>query len=130
MTGFSPRVRLLVRTRAGNGDAHDACCENCGTWLGLHRGQIQHRDARGMGGTSDPAKNSVVNAGLLCGTSLDKKSCHGAAEDRGSDMNTRGWWLKNGQDPALTPVILFGGCVVWLTPEGGYSDEPPGEVAA
>ena len=77
-----------------------------------------------MGGTSDPAANSIVNAVLL------SKEAHRLAESRDKGMNKRGFWLKNGQDPALTSVLLFGGCEVWLTPEGGYSDERPGEVAA
>ena len=124
MTGFSPRVRKLVRTRAGGGDPFDACCEATGVWLGLHGGEIQHRDARGMGGTSDPAANSIVNAVLL------SKEAHRLAESRDKGMHERGFWLENGQDPALTPVTLFGDCVVWLTPEGGYSDEPPQEEAA
>ena len=124
MTGFSPRVRKLARTRAGNGDPFNACCEATGVWLGEYGGEIQHRDARGMGGTSDPAANSIVNAVLL------SKEAHRLAESRDKGMNERGFWLKNGQAPALTPVTLFGGVEVWLTPEGAYSDEPPGEVAA
>ena len=123
-TGFSPAVKLQVRTRAGTGDPHDACCEATGVWLGRYGGEIQHRDARGMGGTSNPVTNSIVNAVLL------SKEAHRLAESRDKDMNKRGFWLENGQDPALTPVILFGGVRRWLTPEGGYSDEAPGEVAA
>ena len=128
MTGFSSRVRLLVRTRAGGGDPHDACCEACGIWLGLHGGQMQHRASRGMGGSSDPATNSVVNAALLCGTPFDL--CHGNCERRDEGMRLRGFWLRAGDKPAETPLILLGGCKVWLTPEGGYSDDPPAEVAA
>jgi len=124
MTGFSARVRRLVRTRAGGGDPHDACCEATGVWLGEYGGEIQHRDARGMGGTSDPAANSVVNAVLL------SKEAHRLAESRDKGMNERGFWLRNGQDPALTPVILFGDVEVWLGEDGSYLDEPPAEEAA
>ena len=134
MTGFSPRVRKLVRTRAGGGDPHDACCESCGMWLGEHAGQIQHRLARGRGGSKDPLVSSVVNAALLCGTAFT--GCHGAAESRdpGNDMEKRGFVIRHGNgpeyDPRFVPLILVGDVGVWLTPEGGYTDEAPAEEAA
>ena len=47
-TGFSDEVKALCRARAR---FH---CEACGIWLGEHGGQIQHRLARGAGGSRDP----------------------------------------------------------------------------
>lgn len=132
-TGFSPKVRLQVRTRAGNGDPDDARCEATGVWLGTYGGEIQHRDARGMGGTSDPVTNSIVNAVLL------SKEAHRLAESRDDAMNAMGFWLKNGQDPRAEPIMLHGedgGMAVWLAEDGigdsgtGYSYEAPGAVAA
>jgi hypothetical protein len=135
MTGFTPRVRLLVRTRAGGGDPHDACCEACGTWLGLHGGQIQHRLSRGRGGSKDPVVRSPANAALLCGTAFT--GCHGDAESRDSDrgMEARGFVIRHGVgpefDPRFVPVILFGGVERWLSEaEARYLDEAPAEVAA
>lgn len=115
-TGFSPAVRLAVRTRAGRGDPEDARCEATGVWLGRHGGEIQHRVARGMGGTSDPVKNSIVNAVLL------STDAHRLAESRDAEMNEEGFWLRNGQDPALTPILLHSehGMTVWLGADGGY----------
>ena len=127
-TGFSRKTKLQVRTRAGNGSADDAMCEATGVWLGRYGGEFQHRDARGMGGTSDPVTNSIVNAVLL------SKDAHRLAESRDERMNAEGFWLKNGEDPALTPILLHSqhgsGITVWLGADGSYLLEPPSEVAA
>ena len=134
MTGFSPRVRLLVRTRAGNGDAHDACCEACGIWLGEHGGQIQHRLARGRFGSKDPAVSGPAKGALLCGTSF--AGCHGAAESRDEKhrMEERGFVIRHGNGPEFDPryvaVDLFGGVEVWLSEDGRYLYEAPAAVAA
>lgn len=136
MTGFSPRVKRLVRTRAGSGDPYDATCECCGTRLGERGGQIQHRLARGSGGSKDPVINGPANAALLCGTSFN--GCHGLCEARSGaaarEMNRRGFWIKHGTtlefDPRHVPVILFGDVKRWLSTDGRYLDYPPQDVAA
>ena len=135
MTGFSPRVRKLVRTRAGGGDAANACCESCGVWLGDHGGQLQHRVARGMGGCSDPVINGPAGAVLLCGTPFS--GCHGLAESRNPEhrMEDRGFVIKHGKgpdfDPRYVPLVLLGDVRVWLSEtEARYLYEPPIEVAA
>ena len=68
---FSQKVKLQCRTRAGNGCADDARCECCGCFLGRYGGQVQHRLARGAGGSSDPLVRSLANAALMCGTPSD-----------------------------------------------------------
>ena len=134
MTGFSPRVRKLVRTRAGGGDAANACCESCGIWLGEHGGQLQHRLARGSGGSKDPVVGSAANAVLLCGT--PQSLCHGLAESRDPKhgMERRGFVIRHGVGPAFDPryrcVNLFGDVDVWLSMDGRYLDEPPIGAAA
>jgi hypothetical protein len=134
MSGFSPRVRLLVRTRAGGGSPSDACCEACGIWLGEHGGQIQHRLARGRFGSKDPVVSSAANGALLCGTSAT--FCHGAAESRDPKyrMEERGFVIRHGNgpgyDPRFVPVTLFGGVEVWLSEDGRYLYDAPSEVAA
>ena len=135
MTGFSPRVRKLVRTRAGNGYPEQACCESCGIWLGEHGGQLQHRLARGSGGSKDPVVGSAANAVLLCGT--PQSLCHGLAESRDPKhgMERRGFVIRHGVgpafDPRYVPLVLLGDVRVWLSEtEARYLDEPPIEVAA
>jgi hypothetical protein len=134
VSGFSPRVRKLVRTRAGNGFPEQACCESCGVWLGEHGGQVQHRVARGSGGCKDPVINGPANAALLCGTAFT--GCHGLAESRKPEhrMEARGFVIRHGKgpefDPRHVPLILLGDVQVWLSEDGRYLDEPPVEVAA
>jgi hypothetical protein len=125
VTGFSPRVRRLVRTRAGSGDPHDACCEACMCWLGEYAGEVQHIVARGMGGCKRAVINSCANAALLC------PACHRLAESRDPRMWERGFWLLHGTDPRLTPMTLFSGDEVWRSEtEARYLYEPPRVVAA
>ena len=136
MSGFSPRVRKLVRIRAGNGDLFNACCEACGIVLGEHGGQVQHRVSRGSGGCKDPVINGPANAALLCGTSLT--GCHGDCEARGTarskKMLARGFWIRHGVgpefDPRFVPLILLGDVEQWLSEDGRYLDEAPIEEAA
>jgi len=128
-TGFPPRVRLAVRTRAGNGDPGEAVCEGCGIWLGRYGGEIQHIRARGMGGSRE--RDSVTNGVLLCGPSTDKRTCHGKCEARDEHMREAGFWRKQ-SDPDV-PVMLHGrqsGVLVWLTGDGGYQVARPGEEGA
>lgn len=77
---------------------------------------VQHRAARGMGGTSRPEINhGLANMACLC------RSCHFKCEARDSEMARRGLWLFSWEDPATVPVILFDGRTVLLNPDGGYT---------
>lgn len=126
-TGFSRAVKLQIRTRAGNGDPTQARCEATGVFLGEHGGEIQHIVARGMGGTSDPVKNSAANGCLL------SPEAHRIAESRDPHMRAMGFWLPQGTDPRMEPMMLHGagggGCLVWRSMTGEYLFAPP-EVAA
>jgi hypothetical protein len=123
-TGPSQKVRGLVLAR--DGFQCIACGKSAGgacTWW-----SIQHRKARGQGGGND-----LSNLILLCG-SATSPGCHRRCEDRDREMQARGYWLESWQDPRTEPVMLFSqhgsGITVWLTPDGGYSTEPPGGEAA
>jgi hypothetical protein len=123
-TGFGHPVELAVRTRAGRGDPGDACCEACGIWLGPDGGEIQHRDAGGMGGSLDSVNWPTANAALLCGNSALGTGDRGLAERRDPVMYAMGFWLRNGQDPRFEPIVLHGrgggGITVWLSEDGRY----------
>jgi hypothetical protein len=104
-------------------------CVSCGfpvggacTWWSL-----QHRKARGQGGGNEP-----FNLIVLCG-SATSEGCHRRCEDRDREMQARGYWLESWQDPAAEGVMVFSehgsGVTVWLTEDGGYAFEAPGEVA-
>jgi hypothetical protein len=94
-----------------------------GTWW-----SIQHRLARGQGGTNDP-----TNLLALCG-SATSAGCHLRCEQRDREMQARGYWLESWQNPATEPVMVHSehgsGVTVWLTPEGTYALEAPEGSAA
>lgn len=123
-TGFPAKVKLAVRTRAGGGDPDEARCESCGTWLGRNDGEIQHLDARGMGGARLPITNTIVNGALLCGSGSARTGCHGKSENRHLDMHRRGFWLRGNQVPGQVPVQLWTHRWVYLLPDGTYGNEP------
>lgn len=132
-TGFSAATKLLIRTRAGNGDPEKAMCEACGViWLGLHGGQIQHIYARGQGGSKVWLYSSAANGAALCGTPYT--GCHGLCEDRNAGMNEAGFWRRRNrrEKPGDYPVMLHGiqgGVVVWLRPDGSYGFTAPEHAA-
>lgn len=131
-TGFSPAVKLTVRTRAGHGDADCAACEACGRHLGRDGGQVHHRLNRQMGGSK--LRNGVQNAALLCGSPEDYSTCHGKATRLDAHMKGAGFVLESHQDPALESVMLHsaggGGMTVWLAANGEYSLTMPPRGAA
>ena len=131
-TGFSPGVKLDTRTRAGNGDPEQACCEACAIWLGLYGGQVQHIVARLAGGRGPKAPwwiNHIVNAALLCGTPFTGD--HGRCEKRDPAMGEdgMGFWLPSTADPSVTPFMLHGRLRAWRTVGGGYQDYAPAGAA-
>lgn len=118
-TGPDDETRELVLARAGYR------CESCGWGIGSGwRGySMQHRIARGMGGTLREWINWASNLVVLCGSATT--CCHGLAEARSPLMNERGFWLKSEQIPADTPIRSFSQGWVQLTDTGLYLPCPP-----
>jgi hypothetical protein len=131
---FTPKVKLLIRKRAGRGDIFEARCESCGAHLGEKAGEYSHRDARGMGGSRDPIVNGPAGGTLACGSGALRTGCHGACENRDAQMNAMGFWLKNGQDLLTTPIRLHGrnggDQIFYLAADGRYLLEAPEGAAA
>jgi hypothetical protein len=126
-TGPSRKVRALVLERDG------FACVGCNKGILGRPYSLQHRNARGMGGTSRPDANSPVNLVVLCGSATSPGGCHLLAEQRDPVMHERGLWLNSWEDPALVPVMVFsprGRVPVWLTADGRRVLDDPGEVAA
>ena len=106
-------------------------CVACGkpaggafTWWSL-----QHRIARGQGGTNEPS-NLIV----LCG-SATSPGCHFKCEQRDREMQAKGYWLESWQDPRAEGVMYFErpdgpGVTYWLTDDGSLLSEAPGEMAS
>ncbi len=127
-TGPSPKVRALVLAREG------MACAACGISVIGRPHSIQHRRARGMGGTADKSANSPSNLVLLCGSATSPGGCHLACEQRDIDMHGRGFWLRSWEDPAAIWVMLASehgsGVTVWLAADGTYSVASPEGMAA
>jgi hypothetical protein len=79
-----------------------------------------------MGGTSDPAAQSVANYLHVLA------SCHAWIETQARETSlAAGWLVEAGGDPALTPVWYRGGSWVLLDADGGVTelDAPAGADA-
>jgi hypothetical protein len=104
-------------------------CVGCGQSVGGDWSwwSLQHRVARGVGGG-----NTAENLVTLCG-SATSRGCHLLCEQRNPEMHERGLWLRSDEDPAEVPIVVLtpdGGYTRWLTPDGLYSAEAPGERAS
>src|SRR5690606_32936268 len=110
-----------------------ATCEVCGDSVNGTRGvdwAVHHR--RGRDGRPD--SHTPQNLLLVCGGSnVDR--CHGIIHaDHGSEAEIAGWLISRNaiptRDPLAVPVLIDRGSRwTYLTADGGYADDPPGEVA-
>jgi 5-methylcytosine-specific restriction protein A len=127
-TGPTRKVRALVLARDG------FACVGCNKSVVGRPYSLQHRVARGMGGTSRADAGSPVNLIVLCGSATSPGGCHLLAEQRDPVMHERGLWLNSWEDPATVPVMIATALLpvpVWPTADGRYSKVPPeGTVAA
>jgi hypothetical protein len=107
------RIREAVLAR------DDRCCQLCGVSLYGRDYSLQHRDARGMGGSK--LKNTMANLVALCGTATT--GCHGHVESQPLESDRYGWSVPNGADPGDWPVHRFG--VSWQQPGDGWVKAEP-----
>jgi hypothetical protein len=123
-TGPDPATVTAVRLRDGEQ------CVRCGGACHGERGRdwsIQHRRARGMGGTKRPDTNQPQDLILVCGSATT--ACHGHIESFRDDAEANGWSVKSGIDPLTVPVVHSLHGFVWLTADAGWSSRRP-ETAA
>lgn len=99
---FSPAVVGLLWGRAL------AACERCGRGLMRNRRGFEwsahHREARGMGGSSDAALGAASNGLVLCGHGTS--GCHGWVESNRSAAVFDGLLVGAGESAADVPVLL------------------------
>lgn len=104
------------------------CCARCGQHVaGGVRGldfSIQHRRARGAGGTRREDTNSPAALILLCGSATT--GCHLHVESHRVEAREFGWAVRQSDDPASMPVLhaVHGGWVL-LTPAGQVTAHSP-----
>jgi hypothetical protein len=101
-------------------------CVRCGTDLLGPRGvrwSIQHRRARGMGGTTRPDTNRPQNLIALCGSATT--GCHGWVEDHPTAAEAAGWRVRQSDDPALIRVQHHQFGLVFLAANGGTRFRTP-----
>lgn len=118
-TGPDRATRELVLER------DDWRCASCGLPIIGQQYSLQHRRARGLGGSSDPAANRPSNLLTLCGSATSPGGCHLAAEQRGARSRDLGYRVESWQDPRQVPVMHFVHGRVWLTDTGEVSYSPP-----
>lgn len=118
MSGVSVETRRLVLGRA----VHR--CERCGRPLSTALGySLQHRRARGMGGTRRPDTNDPPNLVAACGSATT--GCHSWMESHPRAAAQFGWRVAQADDPAAVPIVHWRHGWVWLTSEGTYAKEKP-----
>lgn len=101
-TVTSSKVPARIREAALCRDGR--CCQRCGVSLYGRDYSLQHRDARGMGGSK--LKHTLANLVALCGTATT--GCHGHVESERTESVRDGWSVPNGVTPEEWPVLRYG----------------------
>lgn len=123
----SQKVRDQVKDRDGY------CCVACGVSIIGRPYSLQHRRARKAGGARISWIGQPQNLITVCGTATTP-DCHlTRMESRPSDAKDLGYVISEWPeiDPRFIPVTVvteFGKARVWLTPDGGLSNDPPPDM--
>jgi 5-methylcytosine-specific restriction protein A len=126
-TGPTAATVALVGVRDG------WACASCGRSIaGGVRGvgwSVQHRVARGAGGSRRLELNLPANLLILCGSAVGD-GCHPRVERRGADDLAAGFWLRQWTDglptdPATLPVRHARYGLVLLDNSGGWTATTP-----
>ncbi len=103
-------------------------CFRCGGACHGRRGvdwSVQHRRARGMGGSRRPDVNEPQNLILLCGSATSPGGCHLRVEKRHPDDTGMGWSIKQSEDPLYVPALHWQYGLIFLSADGSFSSRPP-----
>lgn len=103
MTGVTPLVRRQVIERDRN------ICQWCGLWVETEGGfySLQHRRARGMGGSSRIDTNLPSNLVLVHGSGVTL--CHGHIESHRDEAARRGFNVAQRLNPTEVPLLVRSG---------------------
>jgi hypothetical protein len=113
----------------------DGCrCVCCGISVIGQFYSLQHRDARGMGGTRREHVNCPCSLITMLGSGTT--GCHGRVESNiDPEDEAKGYALRHGQVARLVPVMVFespggSGLSQYATCDGQWSTAAPAGVAA
>lgn len=122
MTGPARQVRAAVIAR------DLSKCQWCGRHVRTENGwySLQHRRARGMGGSRQHATDQPPNLLLVCGTGTTE--CHGWIEAHPAQAAARGFRIAAAADPERIPYEGPTGLAWYLTPDAGKT--PAGRAPA
>jgi hypothetical protein len=100
-------------------------CQWCGRHVRTETGwySLQHRRARGMGGTRRSETDQPANLLLVCGTGTTE--CHGWIESQPAQAIARGFRIAAGATPARIPYVDWTGREWILTDDGGKEPATP-----
>ncbi len=122
MSGFPQSVKELILARSSG------MCEVMVDNLCTYTAQdIQHRRARGMGGSKRADTNTAAAGIAVC------RACHRYLESRPLDAEANGWVIPNNRRPPLDPASVR---VLWrkqwryLDTDGGMHQQPPASEVA
>ena len=113
MSGVTLAVREIVLARDW------FRCARCGRNVLNGPYSLQHRRARGMGGSRREDTNQPANLITLCGHATSPDRCHLWAESHRDEARKAGFLLYQGQDPLEVPVETWRG-VIYLDHEGSF----------
>lgn len=120
MSGPTKRVRLLVLTR------DDWACQVCGRNLAsaylTGDYSLQHRRARGMGGSRRPDTNGAANLITVCGSATTGD--HQRIESQPQWAADYGYRIRQNQTPSEIPVFTYSHGWVLLDDQGGMKPAP------
>lgn len=111
-------IPRLVRAEVIGRD--NSSCVACGVHVDTSSGwySLQHRRARGMGGSTAADTNRPTNLITMCGDGV--RGCHGRAERDKDWARPLGYRVESWEDPAAVPVLVFGVGRVLLTDDATY----------
>lgn len=120
---FTPATRRVILAR------DEGTCVSCGlqvydvdTRVAFRDWSIQHRRARGMGGSRLPDTSQPQNGVVACGSATT--GCHHRMESQPAWALANGYRVPHGVDPLTVPITHHAWGVVWLLPDGTFSLDP------